>query len=194
MADGQYECPGCNGDCGTADCVKFVTQECVDGIQLCESEICTALYSCPDPDDPTKPLFQPTDWTIEADWKAAIDNGDVCKINVIGDMPAPEQETLTLSKRRKKVGKKKFSLNLDIDEFSEANYEAMRKWECGASVFLWFQTIDGGLYGGENGIYLDITEANSPLTRGEGQYKKILLKAEWERSCHPPMTMEVPSL
>lgn len=194
MADGLYNCVECPENCGDTELGKFVTSECVDAIEDCESEICTMLYVEADPDDPTKPLFAPTDWTNEADWQALIDNGDICCVNVIGDQPEPEQESRVISKRRTKLGKKSFVNNLTIDEWTPENYEAMRKWECGGDFFYWPQTIDGAIYGGPTGIKVSIKKADAPLTRGENQYKTILLQVGWEKNCHPPVTTAVPPL
>lgn len=189
MADALYTCPNCGGDCGSV-CANFVTNDCVDAVELLESEICTMLYSCVDPDDPTQPLYKPADWKSTDDFKAAIAAG-LNKVNVIGDIPEPTQESVTISKRRKKNGKKNFTANIDIDEWTEENYEAMRQWECGATVFVWFQTVGGITTGGENGMRVDITKANSPLTRGENQYAKILLVMEWSSKCSEPRTTQV---
>lgn len=189
-AEGLYDCPSCGGECGTGPCVQFVTNDCVDAVELLESEICTIVYSCPDPDDPSKPLYKPNDWTNTADIEAAIVAGAV-KINVIGDLAEPTQETITISKGRQKVGKKTFVLNADIDEASIVNYDEMRKLECGATLFIWYGTLGGWFFGGENGVRVDVTRANMPLTRGENQYKRILLGVTWDSTCHPPATDQV---
>lgn len=189
-ADGLYTCPDCGGDCGTGICVEFVTNDCVDAFELCESELCTLFYSCADPDDPSLPLYKPADWTSTADFQAAITQG-LIKINIIGDIAEPTQDVVTISKGRQKVGNKSFVMNADIDEWSIANYEAMRRWECGATIFLWAQSLGGITIGGENGIRVDVTKANSPFLRGDNQYKKILLEMQWDSKCHPPATDQV---
>ena len=140
-----YACATCGGSCSGGTCVSFATNDCQDSIVLKESEIDTMLYSCPDAVDNTIPAFKPTDWELDADWTAAITAG-LKRVNVVGDIPEPTDEIVTLSKGRKKVAKKTFVANIDIDEWTAANYESMRGWECGAVVFMWFQTRGGVNY------------------------------------------------
>jgi len=189
---GLYSCPDCGTDCGNT-CVTFVTNDCPEVIELCLSEICKWMYSCPDPDDPTQPLFAPTDWTAEADWEAAITAG-LIGVNVIGDIPEPTQDIVQISKGRQKFGTKTFTANIDIDEWTIDNYEAMRQLSCGATMYNWFQTRSGVIFGGPTGVRADVIKANSPLTRGDNQYKRILIGLEWEAKCDPPATDQVPAL
>lgn len=193
MIDALYECPACPVDCTGSD-NEFITNECTDAIELLESEICTMIYTRAEDDDPEVPFVQPVNWEATADWEAAIDAGSMFKVNVIGDIPEPTDNLQTLSKRRTKFGKKDFTANIDIDEWTVANYNAMRNWECGATIFVWFQTVDGILIGGQTGIRVDITKANSPFLRGENNYLSILLGMAWKSNCHPPVTDAVDQL
>lgn len=193
MIEALYECEACPTDCTATD-NEFVTNDCPDIFELYESEICTMIYTTADPEDNKIPKVKPVNWETTADWEAAIETAGMFKVNVIGDIPEPTENNIQISKRRTKPGDKEFSANIDIDEWSVANYNAMRKWECGATLFVWFQTVDNILIGGENGIRLDVTKANSPFLRGENQYSRILLGMGWKAKCHPPVTDQVEQL
>lgn len=187
---GLYACPACGGDCTNGTCTAFVTNDCVDAVVNCESEICTIFISCPDDTDSNIPEFKPADWTVTADWEAAIASG-LNKVYVIGDLAEPTQESRRISKNRTKLSTKTFTLNISIDEWTVGNYDAMRNYECGKTLFIGYQTLGGITFGGDNLIKCEVTKAYSPLARGENSYKTIELEVQWDSDCHPPATDQV---
>lgn len=187
MAKADYTCPTCD-ECDELELPPFVFNDDCDP-ESEESEICDILFTVEDPENPGTALGGPTDWTQTADWTAAIDNtaaDKVRKLTGIGDLPEPEQEIRIVSKRRKVMGLKNFTLNHTIDDVTDENYNAARELECGGVVRLWLRTLGGRLYGGQEGIRASITKANMPLDRGQNTFERIELQFQWEHSCHPP--------
>lgn len=189
MPFATYPCPDLGATCTDIQvpAVDFAT--CVEGMYEEESEICGIYVVKEDPANPGQPIVKPTDWTSLTDWEAQLDQSADDKIRYlpgIGDLPEPEQVVRTVSKRRKKLGNKTFNVNFDIDELNDTNREYVRSLEKGFTLFMWFETLGGGLYGGPDGIKTDVVKANLPLARGESSYAMGLIVLEWEHSCHPP--------
>lgn len=187
---GLYLCETCPEDCANQAAPVFTINNCVDAITLYESEISHVYFIEVSVEDCTLPLLAPDDWTSAVDWAAVLSNTEVGKIrslNVIGDLPEPEQVETLLSGGRKKIGNKTFNLNFDIDEFNAVNYTASRKLECGFTGFFWYGTRGGLLFGGPNGIKATVIKSNAPHERGDNVYQKILNQIQWEAKCKPPM-------
>lgn len=187
---GLYICETCPESCSVQEAPDFSINSCVDSITLYESEISTLYFVGVDATDCTEPAAKPADWTQAADWVTVLSNtedGKIRFINVIGDMPEPEQTITVLSGGREKVGMKTFLLNWDLDEFNPTNYTGMRKLECGFTGFFWYGTRGGLLYGGPKGIKASVTKVNNPKERGDNVYEKILGQIKWMAKCHPPM-------
>jgi len=187
---GLYTCETCPTDCSVQQAPDFSINNCVDAIELFLSEISSIYFTGVDEEDCTEPIAKPTDWTSASDWTDVLDNEADDKIrfiNVIGDMPEPEQQETILSGGRKKIGNKTYTINGDLDEFNATNYTAMRKLQCGFTGFFWFQTRGGKLFGGPKGFKAIVTKAFSPHERGENVYQKISIQIQWESKCAPDM-------
>ena len=204
MANANYPCASCPTDCTSLTLPAVVFDECPNIDSVEESEICTIYLDTPDPAAngclPLNPIGTYTDTTGGTDdtvnvtvlttWlTTAVDNttvGSVREINVIGDKPEPEDTVKTISKRKQLIISRKHTLNIDVLELPHTNYEFMRKMQCGGSLFLWFRTIGGGFYGGENGIKVTIEKSFVQFDRGEDASKTGILKFFWFNDCDPP--------
>lgn len=186
MATNLYDCPACPTDCGVGTLPSVDFANCVDSVVEEESEICDIYASNIDADgNATNPPANWEDATTWADVLSQDTDGGVRHLVGIGDLPEPTQETRTISKRRKKVGTKTFTLNFDIDDLSDRNREFVRSLECGYSLAIWYTTIGGFMHGGPKGVRVTVSKANLPLQRGENSYAKGLLSFEWDATCHP---------
>lgn len=101
---------------------------------------------------PGNPLVSENDAAEWATRMAAVDATKILALTVLGDKPAPEESEIVISNDRIVVGEKGHTLNLDIDETNQTNYEFMRGLECGRKVTIWYKTSSGLLYGGKTGI------------------------------------------
>lgn len=98
-----------------------------------------------------------TDETDAAEWatRMALLSSNPLKIRtltVLADKPAPEESEIVISNDRTVVGEKTHTLNIDIDETNQVNYDFLRAMECGKKILIWYKTADGLLYGGNMGI------------------------------------------
>lgn len=187
---GLYTCETCPEDCSVQQAPTFSINNCVDAIALFESEISVIYFTGVSDDDCTEPVAKPANWENASDWADAISNTENDKIraiNVIGDMPEPEQEIITMSGGREKAGLKTYLQNFDVDEFNDDNYTAMRTLQCGFTGFFWYGTKGGKLFGGPKGIKATIVKAFTPHERGENIYQKIVYQLKWRSQCAPEM-------
>lgn len=115
----------------------------------------------------------------------ASPNGAVFR--VIGDLPEPESTQRIGSGRRVLRNKKNFTANFTIDDTTDENYEFLRLLECYPSVFVWYMTEGGKVYGATDyGIPATVSRANAPLDRGEDTYERFEVSINWRAWAHPP--------
>lgn len=186
MAKADYDVPVCL-ECDALEMPAVSFGNCAP--EQNESEINAVFITIDDPENPGEALGGPTDWESAADWTAALSQtaeGKVRKLTVIGDLPEPEQEIRIVSDRRRVPGLKTFTLNATVDDTNDDNYEFLLTLECGFKVRIWYSTIGGKLYGGEQGILASIIKANAPLDRGQNTFERFEYAFLWERSAHPP--------
>lgn len=181
-----YANPANFGECSTDTNPTVLFNECAENVVENLSEIVGVLISMPTEADPTVPEFVPVDVTDLAAWEAAITAGTVNHEFVIGDKPATEQEERPISRGRTKVGDKKHLINIDVDENTDENYDAMRQRQDRPIVFIWYYTLGGKIYGSTTGIKSKITKADEVLGRGADTYALIQYAIEWEAATNPP--------
>ena len=184
----QYACVACPEDCDVSELGLAENADCIDALELKESEVCDLFISLEDPNNPGEALFKPTDINDAGDWASAIDNDLAAAIkhfSGIGDVPEPEVTEAEVFKRQTKITNMNYTLNFDVQHRTQVNYEFARRAQCGLKVRFWFATIGGELFGGDDGIGGNLT-AVMPLERGEGSYANILFRLNWNAKCDPP--------
>lgn len=172
--------PTCPEDCTTPLApVKF--SDCAPEIIL--SEIRRIFVA-----KPTATAF--TDVSQATEWTSRISETDVASddairpLTVIADKPAAAAVVKEISNgRRFNIGKD-HTLNITIDDVSPENYEFMRVAECGGKFKMWYETAGGFLYGGNEGILVDIT-LDDVLNRGLDEIETIAGTATWRAKFHP---------
>ena len=116
------------------------------------------------------------------EWTANLaDTGDdkIRTLIVIGELPEPETTEVPLSGDRVAIGYKTFNLNFTIDETNETNYNFLLMSECGGKYLIWFETSDGILYGGNDGIEVSL-RMNQIIPRERTALVTIECKATWK--------------
>jgi len=124
------------------------------------------------------------DWTSAVEWNSRLsDNGilpnDIRTLHVVGSKPVPASDEKEISLGRKVTGKKTHIVNYKVDETNDTNHEFLRKNECGGNYLFWYETVEGLLFGGNEGIEasmlmdMDIPEALTDLITFQG-------KLEWK--------------
>jgi hypothetical protein len=122
-----------------------------------------------------------------SEWTAKLaDTGDdkIRTLIVIGEQPEPEQTEVSISGDRVVVGYKKFIVNAEIDETNETNYNFLAMSECGGKYLMWYETSDGILYGGNEGIEVSL-KMNQVIPKERTGIVKIMVKASWNSLQHP---------
>lgn len=97
------------------------------------------------------------DWTDPLEWAARLDDtaasaDAILTFHVIGDKPAPTSTPIDISLGRKALGKKEHVINYAVDETNDTNHEFLRTNECGGNALFWYETLEGLLFGGTEGI------------------------------------------
>lgn len=180
-----YACPACN-DCDSRTIPTVEFDDCNPKVH--ESEITDIYFAKEDPLNPGQPATGSIDWSSAAAIEAAFNGTNGFRITVVGDKPPAEPNQRVISKRRTVNGKKKFTINADIDETNDTNYEAMRKLECGGEWFFWYVILGAKVYGGPLGIKGNVADADDVLERGEGSFERFPIVLNWYASCNPPRT------
>jgi len=132
-----------------------------------------------------------TDVEDLAEWTARLAEtaGDIDSIReftVMADSPAPDQTVVELSNKRKARTPSTFTLNIDVDELSDENYEFMRTTHCNQQYKLWYAT-DDHMYGGNTGMDVDFF-LNYLIERGSKSQQKMSGTATWESKFPPQRT------
>lgn len=109
---------------------------------------------------------------------------------VLADKPAPEESEITISNDRTVVGEKTHTLNIDIDETNQVNYEFLRKMECGQKILIWYKTADGLLYGGASGI-AGTLRLNEVIPRSRKELVVFTGTFKWNSKTAPCRTVSV---
>lgn len=115
----------------------------------------------------------------------ATSNADAIRaFTVLADLPEPEVTEITISGNRTVRGFKKFTMPFEIDEDNDDNYQAHLTFECNNKFTMWFETADGMMFGGNEGIAVSIL-SNYLIPRGRTEVRKVMGKATWESKKSP---------
>lgn len=134
-------------------------------------------------------------WEDVVEWAARVDQTDVADVTkirhltVIGDQPAPEITKVTISHKREIVSGKKRTINIEIDDNTDVNYDFMRTLECGGSYQMWYLSNAGDLYGGNEGIKVTF-ELSEVIPKATEEFTKLIGTLNWDELISP---MRIPS-
>jgi len=175
--------PDCPTDCtGALESVNF--SECAPEVHFGEI---AKLYLWVD--STTPPFASQAEYDSAAHWATHLNQTataitDIREFTVIGEMPEPEQTETPISGDRTVIGYKKFTLNLEIDETNETNYNFLLASECNGKYKANFETADGILYGGYLGLDVSL-KMNQVIPRSRQEVVKIMTKVSWTSKNHP---------
>lgn len=131
-----------------------------------------------------------TNVDLIAEWTARLDDtgvavDDIRTLPGIGELPEPEQTETEMSGDRTSYSPGRYNLLFDVDETNDTNYEFYLFAACNIKVKFWYETHDGMLYGGNDGIEGTL-KVTHPIPKGKKDvvYMKISLK--WD-SIFPPL-------
>ena len=137
-----------------------------------------------------------TNVELLSEWTARLtadgtDPDAIRELTVIGDLPEAERTEITISGDRTIAGFKNFTLNFEVDETNAINYNFLLTSECNLKFKMWFETSDGILYGGNEGIEASIL-MNLVIPRERTDVVKYMGQAKW-RSQFSPLRSTMPT-
>jgi hypothetical protein len=129
------------------------------------------------------------EWTTRinqlATTPAPTPDDSIRMIRVVGDKPAPEITTRIVSGGRSVQTAKRHTLNIDVDETNDLNYEFARSTSCNATYKLWYVTKAGFVYGGICGLKAQVI-LNLIQARGQGEIELYQGTESWSDKIDPP--------
>lgn len=164
--------PTCPTDCtGSLPAVNFD----VCAPELHYGEISKIYLATAEAEDFTN-VELPGEWTTRL---TVEDKDSIRELVVIGELPEPEQTEVQISGDRKVIGQKEFTINFEIDETNDLNYNLLLTHECNLTSKIWYETSDGMLYGGNEGILVSI-RMNNVIPRERAEIQKFIGTAKWK--------------
>lgn len=106
------------------------------------------------------------EWTTRLSEVSVTGDDYIRPLTVIGDKPAPSKKEKEISGGRKVVMNKAHVLNFSIDEATPENHEFLRTLECNGTYRIWYETAGGLMFGGNEGIPVQIS-LDMVLGRGD---------------------------
>jgi len=121
-------------------------------------------------------------WTARLS-DTAVDADTIRDFHVMADLPAAAADEILLSLGRKAYSPATHTINIDVDDLSDANYEFARNTSCNVSYRIWFST-ESHIYGGNDGILANIN-LRPVIERGQKSVNKIMGTVTWEAQFSP---------
>ncbi len=171
--------PTCPDDCTGLPAVSFD----VCAPELHYGEVAKLYIAAADADDFTN-VEDLAEWTTRLDDSATLTGDEIRELIVIGELAEPEQTEITISGDRTAVGFKQFSLAFEVDETNDTNYNFLLTLECNMKMKMWYETADGMLYGGNEGIEATI-RVNQVIPRERTELVKFIGTAKWRSQFSP---------
>lgn len=177
--------------CTEVTCAESCTQNLPEvSFSLCNPEVNYGEIDAVFITNPGNPLTNENDPSEWATRMAASDDTKIIELHVIGDKPAPESSEIVISRNTTVIGSKTHTINVEIQQTNQINYDMLRAFECGKKILMWYRTAGGLLYGGAAGI-----EASMLLNEIIPKSRKELITFQgvikWDNRFHPCRTTSV---
>jgi hypothetical protein len=140
------------------------------------------------------------DWSNGAEWSfrltqtgTAIDA--IRTLWVIGDKPAPTAKRAVISGGRKVTVRKDHVIHATIDDVNQTNHEFIMSLGLGKHFRVWYETMGGFMFGGNDGI-VTLFNADMVLLRGQGEIMTYQATLDWnnlrtEDKCISPIFNDI---
>jgi len=123
------------------------------------------IYFKPRNAPPFADVSDPTEWAARLGNDSTEEDHDIRVLTGIGSLPKPTPAVANISLRRKRTTNRAYALTFRVDETNQANHDGMRQLQCGGDYTIWYETIGGLLFGGNEGIDANIDVGGN---HGEG--------------------------
>lgn len=139
--------------------------------------------------------FPLTDWTDPAEWASRIDNDSTAdnairQLTVIASIADPTVTEKKISHRRLVFSPQEFTIQGNIDDNSDLNYDFMRATGCNRQYRMWYATLGGKLYGGNSGILTNLRMWET-IVEDDNEYAILKLLMKWKAQ-FPPLRIDNP--
>lgn len=130
-----------------------------------------------------------TDWTSPSEWATRLSNSSTSDDAIrfilgTGSMPAGSKQEITYQVNKKMTIGKTRTLTFTIEEANDTIHNLVRIIECGGEYRVWFGTVGGYMYGGNEGVIVG-TDANLVLNSGENDFEQRIIDLSWDNRYTP---------
>jgi hypothetical protein len=130
-----------------------------------------------------------TDWTNPSEWatresNSSTDANAIRHLTVIGSLADPTVTEKRISHRRTIYSPQEFVIAGQIDDNSDTNYDAARATGCNRQYRMWFATLGAKLYGGNNGILVNLRMWEA-IVEDELEYSVLKFQVKWKAKFMP---------
>jgi hypothetical protein len=124
------------------------------------------------------------DWSNADEWNFRMsytseDRRAIRAITCIADKPQPNSIKKQLSNDRRKITSKTHTINVTVDESTQANHEFIKTLKKGKKLRVWYETMGGRMFGGNSGIIATVF-GDMILNRGQGEIQLYQIEVIWE--------------
>lgn len=174
-----------NTDCSSTPLPAVSFAECPEGYVAHEGEIAKVYITHAVWNTETKvyeAYVLPADWTSSASY----DVEGIITLTGFGDKPIAEAVTVVTPYNRPLTTNRNHTMNFEITDMSLDNYEFIRALQGTQQVVMWYQTIDGYIFGGTDGIIARIPSVGNVHARGENALLAGQIQFAWKNLFDPP--------
>lgn len=130
-----------------------------------------------------------TNWTDPAEWADRInetssDLDAIRELIVLGSLEVEFGERVRISDGRFAFLPKTFTLTARVDDNNDTNYTFLRSTSCNRAYRAWYETSDGDLYGGNEGI-LVVLQGREPIGDDPETFRPLEFVGEWTSNIDP---------
>lgn len=138
--------------------------------------------------------FASGSWEDLSLWTAALalptnQTNAIRQLYVGADLPAASADEIVISLGRKIYSPATHTINVDVDDLSQENYDFMRTLGCNLQFRVWFMTEDY-MFGGQDGILAQFT-LRPVIERGIKSLNKLSGTITWEDKFSPERAVSV---
>lgn len=133
--------------------------------------------------------FPLTNWEDLNEWLGRVDNDStdddaIRVLTVIASIADPTVTEKKISHRRMIYSPQEFAITGRIDDNSDTNYDFMRATGCNRQYRMWYATLGGKLYGGNEGTLTNLRMWET-IVEDDLEYAVINLQLKWKASFAP---------
>lgn len=136
-----------------------------------------------------------TNWEDLGEWNGRISNTSsnsdaIRQATLVGTLEIEQGERQRIAGGKFAPQPSKYTFGGDIFDNNDTNYTFIRSMACNRTYLLWYETSDGKLYGGNDGIEV-LLFGSEPITDDPETFRTLKIGGEWT-SRTPPLRIDSP--